>query len=91
MLAGRPIVFQASDLLVQQKAARAGLGAVVLPHFMGHSDAGLVRLRTDHAPPTRDIWLVTYPDLKRSAAVHAATVFRARVVGDGCPIKPIES
>ncbi len=86
LLAGRPIVFQASDLFGQQEAARAGLGAVVLPCFMGDDDTALVRLPTDHAPPTRDIWLVTYPDLKRSTAIRAAMAFLAQVIDRGCPL-----
>ena len=86
LLAGRQIVFQASDLFGQQEATRAGLGAVVLPRFMGDDDAALVRLPTDHAPPTRDIWLVTYPDLKRSAAIRAAMDFLTQVIGRGCPV-----
>lgn len=85
LLAGRPIVFQASDLFGQQEAARAGLGAVVLPHFMGDDDTALLRLPTDHAPPTRDIWLATYPDLKRSAAIRASMAFLAEVIGSQCP------
>ncbi|GBQ42633.1 LysR family transcriptional regulator [Komagataeibacter europaeus] len=85
LLAGRPIVFQASDLFGQQEAARAGLGAVVLPHFMGDNDTALVRLATNLAPPTRDIWLVTYPDLKRSAAIRASLDFLTQTISRQCP------
>ncbi|MDB5612268.1 MAG: LysR family transcriptional regulator [Bradyrhizobium sp.] len=87
LLAGRPIVFQASDLFGQQEAARAGLGAVVLPCFMGDDDASLVRLTVSPAPPTRDLWLTTYPDLKRSPAIRTVMTFLANVVGQGCPIR----
>jgi DNA-binding transcriptional LysR family regulator len=88
LLAGRPVVFQASDLFGQQEAARAGLGAVVLPCFMGDDDAALVRMPTPSTPPTREIWLVTYPDLKRSPAIRTVMKFLADVVGRGCPVKP---
>jgi DNA-binding transcriptional LysR family regulator len=87
LLAGRPIVFQASDLFGQQEAARAGLGAVVLPSFMGDNDVSLVRLNVSPAPPTRDLWLTTYPDLKRSPAIRTVMTFLANVVGRGCPIR----
>ncbi|WES32189.1 LysR substrate-binding domain-containing protein [Varunaivibrio sulfuroxidans] len=52
LLDGRSIVFQASDLFGQQEAARAGLGAVVLPHFMGDPDPSLVRVPTRTPPPS---------------------------------------
>ena len=79
---------QASDLFGQQEAARAGLGAVALPRFMGDNDASLVRLTVSPAPPTRDLWLTTYPDLKRSPAIRTVMTFVANVVGQGCPIRP---
>lgn len=85
-LAGRPIVFQASDLFGQQEAARAGLGAAVLPRFMAERDASLVRLPAEPAPPARELWLAIYPDLYRSPAIRAVTAFLADVVGRECPI-----
>lgn len=91
LLAGRSIAFQASDLFGQQEAARAGLGAVVLPRFMGDDDPALVRLPENSPPPTRDLWLVTYPDLKRSPAIRTVMTFLAHVVGQGCPIKSSRS
>ncbi|MDR3436848.1 LysR family transcriptional regulator [Telmatospirillum sp.] len=87
ILAGRPIIFQASDLFGQQEAARAGLGAVVLPRFMGDEDPSLVRLPATPGPPTRDLWLAIHPDLKRSVAVRIVMTFLADVVGRRCPVK----
>jgi DNA-binding transcriptional LysR family regulator len=89
LLAGRRIVFHASDLFGQQEAARAGLEAVVLPCFMGDVDPALVRLPTSHPAPTRDLWLVTYPDLQRSPAIRTTMTFLAEVVRRACPIKLI--
>ncbi|KST60731.1 transcriptional regulator [Methylobacterium sp. GXS13] len=86
VLAGRPIVFQASDLFGQKEAARAGLGSVVLPRFLGDGDPTLVHLPVEPKPPSRDVWLVTYPDLKRSPVIRAAMDFLARVIGQGCPV-----
>ncbi|MCJ2139616.1 LysR family transcriptional regulator [Methylobacterium sp. E-066] len=91
LLAGRPIVFQASDLFGQQEAARAGLGAVVLPRFLGNGDAALIRLPVEPKPPPRDVWLVTYPDLKRSPVIRAALAFLVWVIALGCPVaSPVE-
>jgi DNA-binding transcriptional LysR family regulator len=86
ILAGRPIAFQASDLFGQAEAARAGLGVVVLPHFMGDGDRALTRLPTA-PPPNRDIWLVSYPDLKRSPAIRAVMDFLAESIGKACPVR----
>jgi DNA-binding transcriptional LysR family regulator len=87
LLAGRPIAFQASDLFSQREAARAGLGAAVLPCFMGDKDPALVSLPVASAPPARDLWLATYPDLKRSPAVRTVMTFLAQAIGQACPIK----
>ena len=84
--AGRPIVFQASDVFGQQEAARTGLGAVALPRFMGDADPALTQLPAAPRPPTRDLWLITYPDLRRSPAVRAVMTFLAESVERGCPI-----
>lgn len=83
-LAGRRIVFRASDLFSQVEAARAGLGAAVLPTFMAEAEPALVALPADD-PPARDIWLATYPDLRRSPPVRAVMDFLADVIGRACP------
>ena len=87
LLAGRPIVFRASDLFLQQEAARAGLGAAVLPCFLGDTDPALVQVPVESTPPTRELWLATYPDLKRSPAVRTVMTFLAATLGQVCPIK----
>lgn len=71
ILAGRSIAFEASDLFSQQAAARAGVGIAILPTIMGDNEASLVRVVIDPEPPKRDLWMVTYPDLRRSPAVRA--------------------
>ncbi|MDH3031876.1 LysR family transcriptional regulator [Methylobacterium fujisawaense] len=91
LLAGRPIVFQASDLFGQQEAARAGLGAAVLPRFIADDDAALVRLPIEPMPPMREIWLATYPDLKRSLPIRATMAFLMAAVGRGCPVTAPEA
>lgn len=85
LLAGRPVVFRASDLMAQQQAARTGLGAVVLPSFMGDADRSLIPLATEIPAPVRDIWLVTYPELKRLPAAVKVMNFLAQLVGQSCP------
>jgi DNA-binding transcriptional LysR family regulator len=84
LLAGRPVVFRASDVFGQLEAARAGLGVVALPRFLGDKDTSLVRLPTASPSLTRDLWLVTYPDLRRSPAIRSVMDFLTRIVGDAC-------
>lgn len=85
LLAGRTVVFRASDLMAQQQAARTGLGAVVLPCFMGEADAALVSLPVVSPGPARDIWLAAYPEVRRSAAAIRVMDFLAEIVGRACP------
>lgn len=80
LLADRPIVMRTNDQASQYKAARAGLGAAVLPDFLCADDPDIVRLGTDIAPPLRDIWLMTYPDLRRSPKVRVTLDFLARII-----------
>ncbi len=85
LLEGRPIVFRATDVFGQLEAARAGLGVVALPAFLGDGEAGLVRLPVAIQSPTRDLWLVTYPDLRRSPAIRAVMDFVTDTIGKSCP------
>ncbi|MBI3310829.1 MAG: LysR family transcriptional regulator, partial [Serratia liquefaciens] len=69
-----------------QEAARSGLGAVVLPTFVADNDPVLIALPTSITAPTRELWLVTYPDLARSVAVRAVMNFLADIIGKKCPL-----
>jgi DNA-binding transcriptional LysR family regulator len=71
----RPIVFAASELVTQQMAARAQVGAVVLPTLVGDHDPLLTRLPTATDGPIRDIWLTVYPDMRRSPLVKVVMEF----------------
>jgi DNA-binding transcriptional LysR family regulator len=71
----REIAFAASDLATQQMAARAQVGAVVLPTLVGDHDPLLVRLPTAVEGPLRDIWLTVYPDMRRSPSVKVVMEF----------------
>ena len=76
----RPIVFAASDLITQQMAARAHVGAVVLPTLVGDHDPLLARLPTATDGPVRDIWLTVYPDIRRSPSVKVVMEFLVECV-----------
>jgi DNA-binding transcriptional LysR family regulator len=87
--ADRPIVFRASDLFGQLEAVRTGVGGAVLPHFMAELEPTLVLLPSGSTPPTREIWLATYPDLKRSAAVRLVMDFLTETIGRSCPSREV--
>ncbi|OAE11472.1 transcriptional regulator [Pseudomonas simiae] len=76
----RPIVFAASDLITQQMAARAHVGAVVLPTLVGDHDPLLARLPTATDGPVRDIWLTVYPDIRHSPSVKVVMEFLVECV-----------
>lgn len=85
--AKRPIVFRAGDLFGQLEAVRTGVGAAVLPHFMAALEPALVLLPSGSKPPTREIWLATYPDLKRSPAIRLVVDFLTETIGRSCPLR----
>ena len=82
----RALAFRASDLFSQAQAARAGVGVVVLPRFMGDGDPAFVEVSVEKPPPTQDLWLVSYPDIRRAPATRAVTAFLAEAVGRACPL-----
>ncbi|AJZ63109.1 bacterial regulatory helix-turn-helix, lysR family protein [Paraburkholderia fungorum] len=80
-IGGRPIVFEASDATGQQMAARNGVGVALLPTMIGDNDAELVRLDIGSEPPETGLWLVTYPDLRRTPAIKAVMEFLVHRIG----------
>lgn len=76
----RQVVYRANSLINQFTAAKAGIGFVVLPCYLGDPEPGLVRAL---APPadalTRELWIVTHADLRKTARVRAFF----EIVGDG--------
>ena len=74
------IVYRASSLINQFTAAKAGIGFAVLPCYLGDIDPGLVRaLEHPVAELTRELWIVTHSDLRKTARVRAFF----DIVGDG--------
>ncbi|PRQ09417.1 LysR family transcriptional regulator [Enhygromyxa salina] len=61
--------FSSLELLVQ--AAREGLGLVMLPTYVGDSDAALQRLEHPDLRHVADMWLLCHPDLRDNARVRA--------------------
>jgi len=53
------------------EAARQGVGATILPCFMGDADATLTRIQPAKVISHRDIWLLVHEDLRYTARIRA--------------------
>lgn len=67
---------------MQQAAARAGLGLAMLPCLLGDADPGLVRAGAAEPTASRDIWILTHADLRRTMRVRVVMAFAERVLRD---------
>jgi DNA-binding transcriptional LysR family regulator len=73
---------RADSLMAMCNAARAGIGAAVLPCFLGDMAPELVRLRPDViAEMESAVWVLTHEDLRRTARVSAFMAFAAKALG----------
>jgi DNA-binding transcriptional LysR family regulator len=70
-----PVVYRSNSLLNQFAACRAGLGLAVLPTFLGDPEPGLARLLPPQEDLVTDLWLLTHPDLRRTARVRVCLDF----------------
>ena len=60
-----------------QSALGAGLGCSALPCFTGDGDPALEQLPGTYAMSNSSLWVLTHPDLRRSARIHAFMEFFA--------------
>jgi len=67
---------------LQLEMARAGVGLTMLPCFLGDREAGLVRVPGAIPVPDRSIWLLSRPDLRKTARVRAFVDFIAAAILD---------
>lgn len=65
------VVFKADNILAIANAANEGLGAAILPCFIGDKEKRLHRL-TEPLPDLRnELWVLTHADLRQTARVRA--------------------
>jgi DNA-binding transcriptional LysR family regulator len=64
-------VLRCNSWLSQCVAARAGLGLAALPCFLGDRAPELVRVLPPEPSLAGELWLLTHPDLRRTARVRA--------------------
>ncbi|HYD98081.1 MAG TPA: LysR family transcriptional regulator [Alphaproteobacteria bacterium] len=73
------IVATATSMNVQLALVGAGIGAAVLPCFVGDGVPGLIRLIGPSDVTTLELWLVAHRDLSRTPRVRAVMAFVADV------------
>jgi len=78
---GKAPVLSCNSLPTQIAAARSGVGAAMLPCFIGDADPELQRMERQAVPVTRDLWLVYHRDLKASLRVQAMAAFLNEIAG----------
>ncbi|WP_374490506.1 LysR family transcriptional regulator [Zoogloea sp.] len=69
----RPIRLRSDSLHGLARAAAQGLGAAVLPCFVGDAEPGLVR--TSGLLLKREVWMLIHPDARRLARVNAVAAW----------------
>jgi len=65
------VVFGSNSTIATMDAAKRGLGVAPLPCFLGDGEAGLTRMGDPPEELTRDLWVLTHPDLRNTARVKA--------------------
>lgn len=71
---------QSSNLMAQMRAALAGAGICVLPHFMASLDPHLIPVLPDRVGIVRSFYLIVHSDLKDVARIRATMDFLVREV-----------
>ena len=69
------IALRSNSFLGLFEAAKQGHGVVPLPCFLGDPDTALERLIDPPEDLASELWLLTHPDLRRTARVRAFTDF----------------
>ena len=69
------IVYRSNSMLHLLAACRAGVGVALLPCFLADPEPALERLAPPDTALTTELWLLTHPDLRRSARVRALLDF----------------
>ncbi len=72
-----PVTLRANSLDGVYTAAKAGIGACILPCFMGDPDPDFIRLAGPIEGAGSALWLLTHEDLRRTARVRAFMDFMA--------------
>jgi len=74
--------YRVDSLFGMLAAARDGAGLAVLPCYLGEPDRRLVRVGKAIPALATDLWLLTHPDLRKTARIRAFMDFVANAVTD---------
>ncbi|WP_456268540.1 LysR family transcriptional regulator [Kushneria sp. AK178] len=77
------IGFRADSTLGMAHAVQAGLGQGILPCYLADRMKGLVRVGDPIAELGTGVWLLTHPDIRRTASINV--LFEALIEGCGFP------
>lgn len=72
-----PVWGRMVGVLVQLEACKQGMGFAMLPCFLGDKVPALTRVPPGKAAITRNVWLVSHPDLRDTARVRVFREFIA--------------
>ena len=67
----RRVCMRCDSFVPLRVAAESGIGLALLPRFLGDASESLVRIDFDTHELTNGLWILTHPDLVRSARVNA--------------------
>ncbi|MEW6644235.1 MAG: LysR family transcriptional regulator [Pseudomonadota bacterium] len=70
-IAPHAFAYRSSSLISQLMAVKAGLGLALLPCYLGDLEPDIERVQDPLQELTRELWLVTHKDLRKTARVRA--------------------
>jgi DNA-binding transcriptional LysR family regulator len=76
------IALRTDNQFAQAAAAEAGAGVALLPHFIGRANNALAPCLLDHAPPSREFWLVTRRQDSKEISIRTVIEFLMQVFDD---------
>lgn len=69
------VIYSSNNTMAIIEAAKRGLGVAPMPCFLGDSEAELVRVIDPPEELTLSLWVLTHPDLRRTARIKALMNF----------------
>ena len=74
------IALRADSMVAMRDAARAGMGAVALPCYLGVTSGDLTCIRRPVEKMANALWILTHEDLRHTARIRAFTEFAAQAL-----------
>jgi DNA-binding transcriptional LysR family regulator len=78
--------YRINSVYGMMQAAKAGMGLVMLPCYVGDSEPELLRLRAPTLEQGNKLWLLTHPDMRQVARVRAFFDFVGAELGKLRPL-----